>query len=258
MDNFRALARRRRFEAALLACWALLYLACRHAYYLGFFNDDAFYIIGARSLLHGRYAELNAPGAPPLVNYLPGFSILLTPVAAIARGTLWPFQAASIALTLAAVACFFPVSEALCPDAPLAAAALAALTPLTVSMSGTVLSDVPMLAGVMAALAWARRIWDSKDMRRWLPLALLVGFCALLRPTGAALALAFTLALAFELRAREALLFYFCACLFAVPFLFRNFVLTGHGLTYFLELSRPYEGASRWAVLRMNLFSNAA
>src|SRR5206468_9025810 len=117
----------------------------------------------------------------------------------------------------AAVACFVPVALALCPDAPLAAVALAALTPLTVSMSGTVLSDVPMLAGVMAALAWARAIWDSRDMRRWLPLALLVGFCALLRPTGAALALAFTLALALELRAREALLFYFCACLFVVP-----------------------------------------
>jgi hypothetical protein len=116
-------------------------------------------------------------------------------------------------------------------------------------MSGAVLSDVPLLAGTMLALAWARRLWPERGLAPWAPLALLCGFVALLRPTGAVLAASFALALAFEQRPRQALLFWAAACLFVVPFLARNRALTGVGLMYFVELSRPYEGGRAGALL---------
>lgn len=239
------------------AC-AVLYLLCRRAYYVGFFNDDAFYIIGARSLLHGRYAELNAPGAPPLVNYMPGFSLLLAPVAAVAGAALWPFQLASWALLLAGLRVFAGLAEELCPQAPLAALALAALTPLAVSMSGTVLSDVPLLAGAFAALALARRAWTSDSPRAWAWCAVTAGFCALLRPSGAAVALALALALAAERRWKPAALVCAAAAAFVLPFLWRNRFYTGQPLMYFVELSNPYAGAGRWAALRAAVAGNLA
>ncbi|MDE2040317.1 MAG: glycosyltransferase family 39 protein [Elusimicrobia bacterium] len=248
-------ARRR---LALLCGAAFLYLLCRHAYYVGFFNDDAFYIIGARSLLSGRYAELNAPLAPPLVNYLPGFSLLLSPVAALAGRALWPYQAASAALLLAGLWWFSSLASALCPEDAWAALALAAFTPLAVSMSWTVLSDVPMLAAAMAALAWARRLWPEERPSRWLGLAALVGFAALLRPTGAALALAFALALACERRWALSALSASCAAAWLLPFLARNYALTGHALLYVSELAAPYAGHGRWSILAGTVLLNLA
>ncbi|MDD5629795.1 MAG: hypothetical protein PHU21_12065, partial [Elusimicrobia bacterium] len=67
-------------KAARLACLAglaVLYLLCLRAYYVGFFNDDAFYLIGARSLLSGGFRELSAPGAPPMTVYMPGYPLIL-------------------------------------------------------------------------------------------------------------------------------------------------------------------------------------
>jgi len=245
-------------KIVLLTACAALYLLCRHAYYVGFFNDDAFYIIGARSLLHGRYAELNAPGAPPLVNYMPAFSLLLAPVAALAGGALWPFQLASWSLLLAGLWLFGGLAEEFFPQAPLAALALAALTPLSVSMSGTVLSDVPLLTGAMLALALARRAWSSDSARAWAAPALVAGFCALLRPSGAAVSLALAAALAVERRWKPAALVCAAAAAFVLPFLLRNRLLTGQPLMYFVELSAPYAGASRWAALRVTAFGNLA
>ena len=216
-----------RRRLALLAAAAALYALCRRAYYVGFFNDDALAILGARSLLSGRY----------FADALPGFSLILAPLAAVSGQALWPYRAAAILLTLAALWFFADVAETLCPDTPLAAVALAAFSPLTLSMSATVLSDVPMLAGAMAALAWAKHLWQEKQLVRWLPLTILVGFCALLRPTGIALALAFTLALAFERRWREAALFYLMGCFFLVPYLFRRRLLTGEGSFLSLNIS---------------------
>ncbi|MBI2363248.1 MAG: hypothetical protein HYV15_07695, partial [Elusimicrobia bacterium] len=73
---------RRLHWAALFLAAAVLYVLARDAYWVGFFNDDAFYLIGAHSLLQGRFAELSHPAAPPLIQYLPGWPLLLAPLAA--------------------------------------------------------------------------------------------------------------------------------------------------------------------------------
>src|SRR5258706_4707526 len=80
----------------------VLYLLSLHAYYVGFFNDDAFYLIGARSLLHGFYRELNQPGLPPLM-YMPGYPLLLCPFSFFSPQNFLPHQIFSVAMTLAAL-----------------------------------------------------------------------------------------------------------------------------------------------------------
>src|SRR5437660_3946930 len=77
-----------------------LYALAVNAYYVGFFNDDAFYLIGARSLLQGRYVELNQPGTPPLINYTVGYPLLLVPVAALFSDAARPAQLLSFLFLL--------------------------------------------------------------------------------------------------------------------------------------------------------------
>ena len=92
-----------RILAWLIFVLGLIYLISLRAYYVGFFNDDAFHIIGARALIQGRYVELNAPGHPPLVNYLPGYSMILAPLAWLSGDWLLPYQLLSVFMCLLAL-----------------------------------------------------------------------------------------------------------------------------------------------------------
>lgn len=225
----------RRRALLVAAGAALLYALCRHAYYVGFFNDDAFYVIGARALAHGRYAELSAPGEPPLVNYLPGYPLLLAPVAAVAGGALWPFQAFSILLTAGALFFVWLYFDEAPPPARLAGLAAAAFCPLCVSMGAAVLSDVTLLAVFALAFCAARRVWQRRGLKEWLALAALGGLAALIRPTGFVLPAALVASLCLERRFKNAAL---CGALgFSPPALFvlRNRLVAGETITYFRE-----------------------
>lgn len=241
-----------------MAALAAFYLLALNAYYVGFFNDDAFFIIGARSLLEGRYAALNHPGLAPLVNYTPGYPLLLAPVTALFPSSLRALQLLSVAMTMAALGLQRRVFSEELKDKKTAflLLALSAVNPLTVSLSGTVLSDVPLL--LACALVWhlSRRFWTKGDLRTWIVISLLAGYAALIRPQGAALALALSAALAWERRWKLAALPAAALVLFAGPFLLRNFLLTGRGLMYFSELSAPYERAGA-GELPATVLSNA-
>ena len=243
---------------ALFAGLAVLYALARKAYFVGFFNDDAFYLIGARSLLGGRYAELNAPDQPPLVNYMPGYSLLLAPVLGLSRGSLAAAQAFSAALLLAALwLCRARLWDEL-PAAPLAAAVLVAgLNPLAVSMSGTVLSDVPFLFLSVLSLCLARGAWDKERLSSWAAPALAAGLAALVRPSGAALIVALVLALTLERRFGLAAFCGLLAGLAPAAFLLRNLHYTGRSLMYFVEFASPYRGGgglgALWSILSANL-----
>ena len=62
----------------VLALAAALYLAYLPRFYVGFFNDDARFILAAQSLLQGGYRRLAAPEHPPLNLIFPGYPFLLT------------------------------------------------------------------------------------------------------------------------------------------------------------------------------------
>src|SRR5688572_21115691 len=94
------------FVFFLVPFFIFIYILALRAYYVGFFNDDAFYIIGSKSLIQGSYRELNQPGAPPFVSYLPGYPLLLTPFSLLFPHTTLPHQLFSVLLTAASLNLF--------------------------------------------------------------------------------------------------------------------------------------------------------
>jgi hypothetical protein len=224
-----------------------LYLLCLRAYYVGFFNDDAFYIIGARSLLQGRYVELNAPGHPPLDNYPPGYPILLAQLAWLAGESLLAAQLLSVALTMACVwllrLCFAAELPAIVVSA---AAAAAALNPLTVSISGVVLSDIPLLAVTLLVLLAARRRWSEKTSWFWARLGALAGYACLVRTSGAALLAALVLCLLLEKRWRAALAAGFSGGAIFGAYLLRNQLVMGRSEARLVKVLAGWKDLRLW------------
>ena len=227
----------RRRALILLAAAALFWL-CRRAYFVGYFNDDAYYLIGAKSLLSGRYAEVSAPGAPPLVNYLPGWPFLLAPVLALTGASLPASQAFAVLLLVAGLllfACGFGRESG--AEAADLALACAAVSPLLSSTAATLLSDGPMLFCAGAALAVLPRLWRRREERVWLGFGLALGLAALVRPTGLALAAAVAAVLLAEKRVASALGVFAVAALVLGTWLGRNALLSGAGWNYWREAS---------------------
>ncbi|MDD5656346.1 MAG: glycosyltransferase family 39 protein [Elusimicrobia bacterium] len=226
--------------AGLLAGLAGLYLLCLRAYYVGFFNDDAFYLIGARSLLRGGFRELNAPGAPPLVHYLPGYPALLAPWLWLFGDSFRAAQLLSVLLSVGGLAltwlCF---SAELPAGVAWAAVAAAGFNPLTASVSGAVLSDLPYFALTPLVFLAARAAWDGRRPAVWAGLGALCGAAFLVRPTGAAFALALVLCLLWERRWRDAFWAAAGAAAVAAPWLLRNWLAGGPPLSHGSELAAP-------------------
>lgn len=228
---------------------AVLYGLARNAYWVGFFNDDAFYLIGARSLCEGRFAELNHPAQPPLIQYLPGYPLLLAPLAALFPGAWLPAQILSVLLGLAsAAAAAWAFAEDLDENGRLLLAALCLFNPLALSLSGAVLADVPFTLAVLLTLGAARRAWPRAELGVWAALGLAAGASALIRPTGLALMIALPAALAWERRGRAAAAAAASALLVLLPWLLRNFAVRGHPLLYGAELTAPLAAAPLDAV----------
>ncbi len=227
---------------------AILFALSLRAYYVGFFNDDAFYIIGAKSLLGGGYREINAPGAPPLVSYLPGFSILLAPLAFVSGTALWPYRIFSAALSLGGLAAIACVWEGMAMPVVASSFLVSALNPLMLSHSGVVLAEIPFLFLEAVFFLALRRFWERRDLMAWSGVVVLSGLLALLRPEGTFLVLALGLCLGMQrgiLPALGALLGLSGLALF----LLRNAFLTGRPLPYFLELSSAWPGLGAAGIL---------
>ncbi len=228
----------------------ILYLLSLNAYYVGFFNDDAFFLIGAKSLLSGRYAELNHPANPPFIQYLPGYPLLLAPWMLLPGADFLGPKLFSVLMTLSAVFLFHRFArEELSPTAAAAATALLAFNPLTVSLSGVILSDVPSLLWTVLILITARAWWKRDDDKAWILLGLMGAFGFFLRPTGAAFILTLPLALAWEKRYRQALIALTAGTLPILAWLTRNWIVRGHGLLYADELADPYKKATADALI---------
>ncbi len=214
---------KRTVPIVLIVAAALLYGLCRYAYFVGFFNDDAFYVIGARSLLQGRYVELNQPGTPPLVNYMPGYPALLAIVMRFFPDSFLPLQLFSVAMAAVGLFVFSKIVDGeesfLITTLALAAAAF---NPLYVSLSAQLLSDIPYFLFSMLVFAWAARIWPHNDWRLWFVLAGLAGFTYCIRPAGLSLGLALLAALLIERRWKTAFIFILFLGFSVMPFASRQ------------------------------------
>ncbi len=228
--------RARPFRPELLLVFpAALYLLCLRAYYVGFFNDDALYIIGARAFLRlGRYVELHAPDLRPFYTHPPGYALLLAAWGALTGDTLLGYQLLSVALTLASVWLLWRLSGSTC------AAAAFALSPATVTLSGVVLSEVPFIAVSLAALAAAEKWWSVRSWKVWAGLGLLAGYLVHVRLSGAALVVALAGCLAWERRWREAAVSGAASLVVFLPHLVRVRLALGQSETRIVEMLEPY------------------
>lgn len=230
---------RKWWPAALFA----FYLLFLRAYYVGFFNDDAFYVIGARSLLQGGYMELSSPAPRPLDNYPPGYPLLLAQVLWLFGDSLLAAQLLSVALAAASAWLLWKLSG------DWRAVLAAAVCPLSATLSGTLLSELPYTALSLLLLVSSRAHWARKDDGVWAFLGALAGYGALIRATGAALPAALVLCLAAERRWRQAAVCAAASAVVALPYYARNLWLTGRADTRLGEMAE--------AALRSPL-SNAA
>lgn len=227
-----------RRRALILLSAAALFWLCRHAYYVGFFNDDAYYLFGAKSLLSGRFAQIHSPGAPPLTDYLPGWPLMLAPALLATGGSIAAAQLWALLLLVAGLGLFAAVFERESgPEQADLTLACAVVSPLLASTAATLLSDGPMLFCAGASLALLPRVWARRDLSAWLGFGLLLGAAALVRPTGLALPLAVAAVLALGGRRREpAVLLSAAAAVFAA-WLTRDAVLSGTSWNQWREAS---------------------
>jgi hypothetical protein len=225
----------------LLVAAGILYILSLRAYYVGFFNDDAFFLIGAESLLSGSYSQLQAPGAPPLVQYLPGYSFLLAPVLLLSGGS-WTACALVSALLLWTCAVVLPRAwgDSIPSEAALVAALLLAINPLSLSLAGTLLSDIPYTFVTLLILWRARAFWHSQEDRNWALLGAMAAYAFMLRPTGFAFILVAPAMLFYERRVRASAAFLAAALPLAALFPLRNTLVAGAALPYAAELADPY------------------
>jgi len=241
-----------------LAGLAVLYLLCLRAYYVGFFNDDAFYLIGARSLLSGGFRELSSPGAPPMTLYMPGYPLVLAQWSWLAGSSPLAAQLLSVVMTTAAAglmwACFAPELPA---AAAFASVAVTACNPLTVGISAAVLSEIPFLVMTLLVFLAARAVWEEGSELAWAGLGAMTGAAFLIRPTGAALALALVLSLLGERRWRRAAWAAPVAALVAAPWLVRNALVGGSALPYASQLAAPWSASAAFRDVLLRLSRNA-
>jgi hypothetical protein len=138
-----------------------------------------------------------------------------------------------------------------------AAVAVTACNPLTASISGAVLSDIPFLVMTLSVFLAARSTWEKGAGWAWIGLGAMTGAAFLIRPTGAALALALLLSLLGERRWRRAACAAAGAGLVAAPWLARNLLVGGRALSHATELVAPWRASSAYNDFLIRLARNA-
>ena len=195
-----------RFSAAqVLAVLALPLAALAAAFgprfYVGYFSDDANYVLAAQSLLQGRYVFLSIPGQPALSHFLPGYPLFLAPFVKLFAPHWDLLKLSTVLLNALSAWLIWKLFARWLDERPRALlVALFALNPLTLLSSSFIMSDPCFLFCVLAsfyALTLALRresFWTDGSA------ALLSAATALIRPIG--LLMIFSVLLAFLWRRR--------------------------------------------------------
>ncbi|MFA6002858.1 MAG: hypothetical protein WC881_02200 [Elusimicrobiota bacterium] len=146
---------------------------------VGTFNDDAFYYLGAKSIVEsGRYANPCRPEQPPMAAFPIGFSLLLAPVVFLFRHDLAPLHAFQLLLFAAATCMLLALALRRLSRPGVALLGLWWLCSVfPAGMAAALMSDVPFLLAVLAAL------WLLDTGRLGAALAVAVG-AGLIRPLG--------------------------------------------------------------------------
>jgi hypothetical protein len=184
------------FLIALVLGCALLGALRFNSFPVGAYQDDAEYIILAKSLATGQgYHLINYPAdAGPRPDFLPGWPILLVPLTILFPGQYQVLKLAPFFFYLASIPLIYGLFvDRIGKPFLLLSVAIAALNPVLLGMSGILTSEVAYLFFSLLAL-WLFLKWTAAYPSRpkyWLlGLALLAALYAqLVRPTGLALLL---------------------------------------------------------------------
>ena len=218
----------------ILFLGALLYAALIGRHDVGYFEDDAVYVLSARSILSGQYRDLTAPKQPPEIHFLPGFPLLLAPAVAIVSGH---WNALKIVPWLLAVLCGFlswGLYRRWFPEKYVwVALALFVFNAFVIEMSDLLLSEWALLA-VSLGVMWLLSNLEKRVMRRdQILLAVLLTWAALIRPEGILLSAALAVALLLRKKSWKPYRW-----ILPIPFLavagwaLRNYVASGLVSTY--------------------------
>lgn len=241
-----------------LSVAALLYLLSLRAYYVGFFNDDAYFLIGAKSLLSGQFVELNQLAQPSIIHYTPGYSLLLAPLVAIFGLSTLVYQLFSVAMVVGSYfLAWLLLRDVIEPIILWPTLILSAFNPVTVSLSGTVLSDIPFLFFSLAFFVMLRGKWDQRDKFVWAGFGVAAAFLFYLRPIGLVLPFSVAVALLLERRAQNAAVFCAVSLLTVLPWIVRNQVAAGSPLLLLNEYHSSYAQAQPWLGIVRLIASNA-
>ncbi|MFI5390580.1 MAG: hypothetical protein ACHQYQ_04390, partial [Bacteriovoracales bacterium] len=159
-------------------------------------NDDAVYIIGAKSLLSGKFIDLANPNHSPLINYLPGYPLLLAPFVKIVDPH-WIYLKflSSVLIAISGLLLWKLLDPWFSPLFRLLFLCSFVFNPTVVNISSMVMSEPCFLFSFSLALITLKSLIQS--YRPWKPwvLGLLLGWASLIRPQGICLILGVSIAL---------------------------------------------------------------
>jgi len=155
---------------AMLAGGALLFLRGYRSYQIGAYQDDAAYVILARSLVHSdRYGMINTPGPPGEIQFPFGYPLLLSPFVLLFPENLDAMKALSIVATMQNASLLFWGWKLLVPGGSrwwaLAVVGLYLFSPLTVDHARMVMSEPVFTTFCLTAILLAERL--ARGARGW-------------------------------------------------------------------------------------------
>lgn len=221
----------------------VFYLLSMNAYFVGFFNDDAYYIIGAKSLSSGAYSRINQLNNPPLTNYFPGYPVLLAPLLA-AGNAVMPGAAQkylilrlfSIILITGSIFLVYGIFREFFSSeyTIIAVILLFSLNPITVSLSGTVLSDIPYTFFSLLC------IYLLVKNKNFIVTSCLLGFLASIRPVGIILFVAAVTWLLVKKQNKNAVILFLVGGLITSIYPVRNLIIGAGPTHYITQLLSSY------------------
>ena len=176
------LLKTRNLVVCLLAAAGVLYALLLPRFHVGYFNDDAEFVLLARSLLQGRYDSLWEPGQPPQTALLPGFPCLLVPFVWIVAPHWEWLKLVALVLTLLSGVLLWKLLEGWLKDsARIVVLGLFLFNPVVAGLSSAVMADVCLMFSALWIMRVLRQAGGGTGWPLW-AFGLLLGWAALLRP----------------------------------------------------------------------------
>jgi hypothetical protein len=188
----------RKYFWAIIVVGLVLYLIGFNSFPVGIYQDDASYIVLARSIATGQgYARISYPVAEPELAWPPVYPILLTPLVALWPFNFLPLKILSLLLTLLALYVLKKYLDERDASHAILVVALCALNLTIVRHASMVMAEPAYMVFSLLALYLFER-FSRANFNRWhhLPLiALATVLAAQTRLIGVALAIACVLVL---------------------------------------------------------------